>query len=163
MKKIYLLLFAFMSTISLFSQSETIPKEITITNVNSGQKIKCDAIDNSGKPFVIITAATYSKPSMSLVSEIKDVYKKWQKDYGVKVVVVMLDDAKTFSKIKPIIVSKGWDFDVYADLNRDFQNKMNSGQTSAVFIINGKKEIVEKMDGITVDLLEAAIQNEVKK
>ena len=61
---------------------------------------------------------------------------------NVKLIAISIDDARNSSKIKPLVMSKGWEYEVYQDSNREFPNKMGVNPIPHTFLLNSKKEIV---------------------
>ena len=75
---------------------------------------------------------------------------------------ISIDDARNTSKIKPLVNSKGWEYEVYQDSNREFALKMGVNPIPHTFLLNGKKEIVWEhvtyTDGDEEDLYEKILE-----
>ena len=71
-----------------------------------------------------------------------DVYSDWQKETGVKIYAVSIDDARSSSQVKPLVNGKDWDYTVLLDPNGDFKRAMSVGPIPNTFLLNGKGEIV---------------------
>jgi peroxiredoxin len=70
------------------------------------------------------------------------VYSDWQKETGVKLISISIDDSKSSSKVAPYVNSKGWEFEEYLDVNSDFKRAMNVNMPPHTFILDGKGNIV---------------------
>jgi thiol-disulfide isomerase/thioredoxin len=106
-----------------------------------------DFITNDGKPIIINFWATWCKPCLQELNAIAEVYHEWQKETGVKMIIVSIDDARTSARVRPLVNSRGWDFDVLLDANSDLKRAMNVPNPPHTFVLNGKGEIVFQHNG----------------
>jgi alkyl hydroperoxide reductase subunit AhpC len=90
---------------------------------------------------------------------VNEVYADWQEETGVKLIAVSIDKAQDESKVKPLVNSKGYEYQVLLDPNGDFKRAMGVNMVPTVFIIDGKNNIVETRtqytDGSEEHLIEA--------
>jgi cytochrome c biogenesis protein CcmG/thiol:disulfide interchange protein DsbE len=107
-----------------------------------GKVINTSTFANDGKPIVIDFWATWCAPCKKELNEISEVYDDWQKETGVKLIAVSIDDQRNSPKVKPYVDSKEWTYDVYLDENQDFKRAMNVGTVPHTFVLNGNGEIV---------------------
>ncbi len=114
-----------------------------------GKTVNTSTFSNDGKPMIISFWATWCKPCKKELDAIAEEYADWQKETGVKLIAISIDDSKSSSKVVTDVKSKGWEYEVYIDENSDFKRAMNISTVPFTFIINGKGEIVYKHDGYT--------------
>ena len=101
-------------------------------------------IDNNRKPIIICTFATWCKPSVVELNAISELYKDWQKETGVKIYVIVVDDNRTIARVLPFIEAKNWNYEFLWDENRNYWQALNIEVFPYTSILNGKKEIIWK-------------------
>ncbi len=109
-----------------------------------GKKFNTSEIKNEGKPIIIDFWATWCKPCVMELNAIADKYADWQKETGVVLYAVSIDDSKSISRVAPFVNAKGWEYTVLLDPNSDFKRAMNVINVPHTFIIDGKGNIVEQ-------------------
>ena len=81
--------------------------------------------NNSSKPVIVSFWATWCGPCIKELEAIKTKYAQWQKEYGVELVAISIDDSKTINRVKPMVTSKGWKYKVLLDKNQDLKRALN--------------------------------------
>jgi peroxiredoxin len=165
MKKFYFTLLA-VSFLVFQASSQSSDKGRPIPSVAiktlKGESFNTSSISNDGKPVVISFWATWCKPCIEELNNISEVYPEWQKETGVKIYAVSIDDARTTQRVAPFVNGKKWSYDVLLDPNSDFKRTMNVNMPPHTFLVNGKGEIVWQHVGY-VDGNEEELYEEVKK
>ena len=163
MRKLFLVLFSFF-TVSALAQDKNETRALPSVDIKdlSGSTVSTSAFDNGGKPIIIDFWATWCKPCIEELNTIHEVYEDWQKETGVKIITISLDDARTMQRVSPFVNGKGWTYESYIDPNGDFKRAMNVNMPPQTFVLNGKKEIVWQHVGFA-EGNEDELYEEVKK
>ncbi|MCQ2343402.1 MAG: TlpA family protein disulfide reductase [Paludibacteraceae bacterium] len=139
------LLIALLALISVASNA--LPS-VQLKDIN-GNVVNTAELLNDGKPFIISFFATWCKPCMRELEAINDNYIDWQEETGVKMILVSIDEGQNVAKVKPLVDSKGWDFQVLLDPNSDFKRAMNVQMVPSLFILDGEGNVIEAHTGYT--------------
>ena len=121
---------------------------VTLKDIN-GKTITTDTLNNGGKPFIIDFFATWCKPCNRELTAISEVYEDWQKETGVKIYAISIDQAQNINKVRPLVDQEGWDYDVLLDPNSDFKRALGIQMIPYVLICDGKGTIVYRHNGYT--------------
>ena len=120
---------------------------VTLKNID-GKTVDTAKLNNGGKPFIISFFATWCKPCQRELDAIHEQIVDWEEETGVKVIAVSIDQGQNVDKVKPLVDSKGWEYEVLLDPNGDFNRAMNvNGTVPTVFVIDGKGKIVDRRSG----------------
>jgi thiol-disulfide isomerase/thioredoxin len=140
-----LAIFLFFRVSSAGAQEKTaaLLPNVTVKKLN-GTSFSTADINNDGKPMIVSFWATWCKPCIAELTAIAEEYDEWQKETGVKLVAVSIDDSRTMNSVAPLVKGKGWDYDIYLDPNGDFKRAMNVNLVPHTFLINGNREIVHQ-------------------
>lgn len=146
MKKILLLTALLFAGIATASRAQL--PSVSLKSID-GKTIDTSKLENGGKPFIISFFATWCKPCNRELNAIHEVYPDWQDETGVKVIAVSIDQAQNIQKVKPLVDSNGWEYEVLLDPNSDFKRAMGVNMIPHVFIVDGNGKIVESRSGYT--------------
>jgi peroxiredoxin len=114
-----------------------------------GKTVQTGEISNDGNPIIISFWATWCKPCLRELKAIHEVYPDWQDETGVKMIIVSIDQAQDANRVKPLVDSFGWEYEVLLDPNGDFKRAMNVQNVPHVFVLDGKGKIVYNHTGYT--------------
>ena len=145
MKRIFLIVSLALISLLSFAQLPS----VSLRTID-GKTVNTAKLNNNGKPFIISFFATWCKPCQQELDAINEVIADWEEETGVKVITVSIDQGQNVDKVKPLVDSKGWEFEVLLDPNSDFKRAMNVTFVPTVFVIDGKGNIVDQRSGYTV-------------
>lgn len=140
MKKTILSLIAiFCFAITMQAQTPLPSADVKATD---GKTVNSSKFSNDGKPMVISFWATWCKPCKKELDAIAENYAEWQKETGVKLIAISIDDSRSSAKALTDVKSKGWEYEVYLDDNQDFKRAMNVNNIPHTFVVDGSGNIV---------------------
>lgn len=122
-----------------------------------GKTVNMSAYNNSDKPVIISFWATWCGPCLKELTAINEVYSKWQKETGVELVAVSIDDARTKSRVKPQVKGKSWKYKVVLDENQELKRALNVGNVPYTMVLY-KGKVVYSHSSYT-----PGIENEIYK
>ena len=114
-----------------------------------GKAVSTDTLNNGGRPFIIDFFATWCKPCNRELDAISEVYEDWQQETGVKIFAVSIDQAQNIHKVRPLVDSHGWEYDVLLDPNSTFCRAFGIQMIPYTIVVDGKGSIVYKHSGYT--------------
>ncbi len=120
-------------------ESSTIP-DIKVKALN-GKVVSTSTFTNNEKPFIILFWATWCRPCVEELDAIALLYEDWQKETGIKIIAISVDDPRGASKVSSFVHGREWPYDVYLDENSDFKRAMNVNECPYLLLINRKNEI----------------------
>ncbi|GAB4447998.1 MAG: hypothetical protein OHK0036_02940 [Bacteroidia bacterium] len=109
----------------------------------NGEKVNTsDIIQNNGKPVVISFWATWCKPCKKELDAMAENFEEWQKETGVKIIAISIDDSRSSAKVVTDVKAKAWPFEVYLDENQDLKRALNVINVPHTFLLDGQGNIV---------------------
>jgi len=122
---------------------------VTLKTID-GKTVRTDSISNNGKPIIIDFFATWCKPCNRELSAIAEVYEDWQKETGVKLIAISIDQAQNVHKVAPLVSENEWPFEtVLLDTNSDLKRALGIQMIPYTLILDGEGKIVYKHNGYT--------------
>ena len=140
MKTVLVVAVLALCSFSSFLTEKKVPA-VSLKTLDGGKKNSSE-FSNDGKPMVINFWATWCAPCKKELDNIAEVYSTWQKETGVKIIAISIDDARTSGRVASTVSAKGWDYEVYIDENSDFKRGLGVVNPPATFLIDGKGNIV---------------------
>jgi len=107
-----------------------------------GSSFNAKDIENGGKPIILNFWATWCKPCVNELTNITDGYEELQKETGVKLVAVSIDDARNSARVAPFINGKAWPYEILLDQNGDLKRQLNVNTIPHTFLVDGTGKIV---------------------
>lgn len=121
---------------------------IELKDIN-GKIVDVATLENGGKPFIISFFATWCKPCNRELNAIHEVYPDWVEETGVRLIAVSIDEGQNAQKVKPLVESEGWEYEVLLDPNSALRRALGVQMIPHVLIVDGKGKIVEQHRGYT--------------
>lgn len=146
MKKLSLMLMLLVVAVAT-AHAQKLPS-VTLKTID-GRTVQTDTLSNNGRPFIIDFFATWCKPCNRELNAIHEVYEEWQQETGVKIIAVSIDQAQNINKVKPLVDSYGWEYDVLLDPNGDLKRALGVQMIPYVLIVDGQGNIAYKHNGYT--------------
>lgn len=107
-----------------------------------GSPFDTAALDNGGKPFLIVLWATWCKECRDELDAIATHYAAWSAAYGTTVFAVSCDDARSIGDVAGVVAAHAWPYVVYLDENEDFKRALAVNDLPQVFIADGSGTLV---------------------
>lgn len=142
-KKTSAILLCFLLFLAL--QSNDMPS-ITLNKLGGGT-IKANEINNNGKPILIYVWDVSCQPGIRGLDNIAKSFEQWQKETGVKVVAISVDDNRNYFRVSPLVASKGWPFEFYQDKNQDFKRAVGAQICPYMYVMDSNRNIVWRKAG----------------
>lgn len=141
--------FLFIFTLVLFAAAHKVSAQLPAVTLKTmdGKTVSTDTLRNNGKPFIVDFFATWCKPCNRELDAVSEVYQDWQDETGVRIFAVSIDQGQNINKVKPLVDSHNWDYDVLLDPNGDFKRELGVQMIPYVLICDGKGNIVYKHNG----------------
>ena len=114
-----------------------------------GRAVDVSKLSNNGKPFAISMFATWCKPCLRELKAINEVYADWQDETGMKLFIVSIDKAQDAPKVKPLVDSEGWEYELLLDPNSDLYRALGVTAVPYVLVCDGNGNIVYNHTGYT--------------
>ena len=109
-----------------------------------GKPISTNALPGvgQGKPVIISFWATWCKPCIAELSNIHELFPDVEKETGVTLIAMSIDDARNAAKVGPLAKGRGWKYPVYLDQNQDLKRALNVNNVPHTFLLDGAGNIV---------------------
>lgn len=129
MKKNTLLIVLLFLCISIFSQNRKAFPHKVILKDPKGLKISSTTFYNFEKPIILDFWATYCKPCIQKLDLYKKHYKEWQEKYGVKIILISVDQKSRQKDAMKIAENRKWPFQLYFDSQKKLLKKLSNANT----------------------------------
>ncbi len=105
----------------------------------TGKEVNFNEISKSDTAVIVSLWATWCVPCINELETIHDQYEERQKETPFKMIAISIDDNRTSNRVRSFVKGKGWDFEIYLDVNNDLKRALNINDVPHVLLIkNGK-------------------------
>lgn len=122
------------------ASAQNVPS-VNLKDIN-GKTHNTGSLVGQGKPVIISFWATWCSPCKRELNNYMEYIEDWEKNYGVSLIAVSIDDQRTANRVAPYINSVEWPYQVLLDPNRDFARTMQVTNVPHTFIIDGTGKII---------------------
>ncbi len=130
---------------TVLAQNTTWPSA-TIKDLN-GAPVDVQKYAQNNKKTIISFWATWCIPCKKELDAIAEVYPDWVEDYNVELIAINIDNARSLSKVKPMVSAKNWEYEVLSDANQDLMRILNFQTVPYTFLLDESGKIVYEHTG----------------
>jgi len=113
----------------------------------TGETVDIKDYTNKGKVLVINYWATWCSPCKRELDAIADLYPEWKDAYNMELIAVSIDDARALAKVRPLVESKGWEYEILSDSKQASQQALNFQTIPQTFVVDASGNIVHMHNG----------------
>jgi cytochrome c biogenesis protein CcmG, thiol:disulfide interchange protein DsbE len=128
---------------------------------NDGSLVNISEIVKKDTCALICFWATWCAPCKKEFTAFSKVYEQWQKEFGLKIIAISIDESRSFNKANAFVKNQGWEFDFYFDPNQDLKKAMGVRGIPHLFLVNSKGQILWQHIAYS-EGIEQKIYNEIK-
>jgi peroxiredoxin len=140
----------------LFSYSQNSLPILKLKSLD-GTIVSTENLAEKDEVLVISLWATWCVPCINELDAIQENYADWQEETNFKVIAISIDNARTSSRVKPLVNGKEWDYEILLDANQDFKRAVNANTVPHVLIVKNNKILYSHVGytpGAEIDLYE---------
>ena len=139
MKNLLVASFAFF-LLTAFTGDKLFPRADVKTT--DGKTVNISEYIGQGHPTVVSFWATWCSPCKRELDAVNEIYSDWVEEYGVNLVAISIDDARSSAKIPGMVASKGWEFTVLIDTPQAFGQALGFQTVPQTYLLDGEGKIV---------------------
>jgi len=144
-------LFQFFAFLLLFCFTQTINAQKSLPDVAiktlEGKTVNMQDYAKNGKITILSFWATWCSPCKKELDAISEVYEEWQEEYDVELIAITVDTRRALAKVKPMVETKGWEFEILSDVNQELQQALNFQVVPQTFVLDKEGNIVYDHSG----------------
>lgn len=137
--------------IAAVMMSSAVEEETKLPSVKfktlDGKTVDIQSYGDNGKPTVVCFWATWCKPCITELNAIADVYEDWQKDYGVEVIAVALDNQRSLARVPGVVKTNGWEYEILTDVNNESYRAFHFPTPPYLLLVDAKGNIQYRHSG----------------
>ncbi|MEX1384344.1 TlpA family protein disulfide reductase [Lutibacter sp.] len=140
----------------LFSYSQNSLPILKLKSLD-GTIVSTENLSEKDEVLVILLWATWCVPCINELDAIQENYADWQEETNFKLIAISIDNARTSSRVKPLVNGKEWGYEILLDTNQDFKRAVNANTVPYVLIVKNNKIVYSHIGytpGSEIDLYE---------
>lgn len=133
------------------SMSDGNEKRIVSADLRSldGKTVNSLTLVNDSTPLILVFWLTYHKNPAKELDAIAEHYTTWQRETGVKLIAVSIDDSRSSWKVGSMVQEHEWEYEIYLDPNQDFKRGMNVNDVPHTMVLNASGIVTWEKVGYT--------------
>lgn len=144
-----ILLFFFALIISAKSFSQSGLPVMTIKSV-TGKSVSFSSIIDSNAVTVISFWATWCVPCINELDAMNEKLEE-KKQTSFQLIAISTDEARTVQKVRPMVKSRGWNFQIYLDESNEIKRAFNISNIPFLIIVSKGRVVYQKSGYIQGD------------
>lgn len=153
---IVLLSFAFTTV-----QAQKVLPDVKVSTM-TGQKKSIKDFVKKDKITIISFWATWCKPCKLELDNLAELYPQWQDDYDVEIIAITIDTERALRRVKPLVKTKGWEYTILSDKNRDLHKALGFQDVPATVVLDKNKNVIYTHSGYKLGD-EEALEDHIKE
>lgn len=127
-----------------FAQNPLADKSLPDINLKSisGESINLEDLGSNGKITVISFWAVWCIPCLKELENLSALAEDWEADYNVEIIAISTDDARTTQKVKAIVQSNDWPYQVLLDPNGELKRLLGFQLIPHTLLVDADGQIV---------------------
>ncbi|MEE4258241.1 MAG: redoxin domain-containing protein [Bacteroidales bacterium] len=106
-----------------------------------GSLIEMNDVLTSKQGTILIFWETNSHQCCNNLENLQDSWVEELKKLGIELIAICVNCPGNWAKVKPLVAGKGWDFDVYIDINGQLKRTLGITTTPYTVLLDGDKNI----------------------
>ncbi|NTW23459.1 MAG: TlpA family protein disulfide reductase [Lentimicrobium sp.] len=140
MKTVLILLLMMFSSSCLPAQKAEKPG-VELRDLN-GKLIPVSEVITPGQPVIVLFWKSGNSKCCENLETVQSAWLSQLKDKGVNFIAICEDCSGSWSHVKPIVAGKGWEFEVYIDVNGDFKRSLGISIIPSTILYDAQQNII---------------------